>query len=128
MFCNHETSVSVKIDKKAGIGNLSCKSCGQAFQTGINCTLLRDTNRAIPCLHLLDLTQPVDVYSDWIDACDSVAKDQAAAAPAAPPSIRQRQASASGRIGLAPGEKLTAEDEGFIDDDEVDAEAEYDDE
>ena len=70
----------------------------------------------------------MDVYSDWIDACDSVAKDQAAAVPAAPPSIRQRQASASARIGLAPGEKFTAEDEGFIVDDEVDAEAEYDDE
>jgi transcription elongation factor Elf1 len=37
VFCNHETSVSVKIDKKAGVGNLSCKSCGQSFQTGINC-------------------------------------------------------------------------------------------
>ncbi|KAL8953354.1 MAG: hypothetical protein Q9222_000781 [Ikaeria aurantiellina] len=60
LFCNHEHSVTVKIDKKAGIGELSCKVCGQHFQTGINY-----------------LSAGVDVYSDWIDACDSVAKDAA---------------------------------------------------
>lgn len=27
----------VKLDKKLGLGNLSCKVCGQRFQTGINC-------------------------------------------------------------------------------------------
>ncbi|KAK3717228.1 hypothetical protein LTR37_005937 [Vermiconidia calcicola] len=112
VFCNHETSVSVKVDKKAGVGNLNCKSCGQAFQTGINY-----------------LTQPVDVYSDWIDACDAVAADQATVAtPRAPPSSRPRQPNASARTGLAPGEKYTAEDDGFIDDDDADAEAEYADE
>ncbi|KAL8707853.1 MAG: hypothetical protein Q9220_007207 [cf. Caloplaca sp. 1 TL-2023] len=46
------------MDKKAGIGDLSCKVCGQHFQTGINY-----------------LSAGVDVYSDWIDACDSVAKE-----------------------------------------------------
>ena len=29
--------MTVKMDKKAGIGDLSCKICGQNFQTGINC-------------------------------------------------------------------------------------------
>ncbi|KAL8723428.1 MAG: hypothetical protein Q9225_000259 [Loekoesia sp. 1 TL-2023] len=58
LFCNHENSVSVKMDKKAGIGELLCKVCGQQFQTGINY-----------------LSAGVDVYSDWIDACDSVAKE-----------------------------------------------------
>ncbi|KAL8687022.1 MAG: hypothetical protein Q9218_006691 [Villophora microphyllina] len=51
------------MDKKAGIGELSCKVCGQQFQTGINY-----------------LSAGVDVYSDWIDACDSVAKEAADAA------------------------------------------------
>ncbi len=37
LFCNHDKSVSVKLDKKAGTGELSCKVCGQQFQTGINC-------------------------------------------------------------------------------------------
>ncbi|KAK2734474.1 hypothetical protein FQN55_002796 [Onygenales sp. PD_40] len=60
LFCNHENCVIVKLDKKLGLGNLSCKICGQRFQTGINY-----------------LSAAVDVYSDWIDACDAVAKDTA---------------------------------------------------
>lgn len=50
----------VKLDKKLGLGDLSCKVCGQKFQTGINY-----------------LSAAVDVYSDWVDACDAVAKDTA---------------------------------------------------
>ncbi|KAJ5169114.1 Transcription elongation factor [Penicillium canariense] len=60
LFCNHENSVVVKLDKKLGLGDLSCKVCGQKFQTGINY-----------------LSAAVDVYSDWVDACDAVAKDTA---------------------------------------------------
>ncbi|ODM23586.1 hypothetical protein SI65_01175 [Aspergillus cristatus] len=60
LFCNHENSIVVKLDKKLGLGNLSCKVCGQRFQTGINY-----------------LSAAVDVYSDWVDACDAVAKDAA---------------------------------------------------
>jgi transcription elongation factor Elf1 len=37
LFCNHENSVVIKLDKKLGLGNLSCKVCGQRYQTGINC-------------------------------------------------------------------------------------------
>jgi hypothetical protein len=37
LFCNHENSVTVKIDKKAGVGALSCQICGQTFQTPVNC-------------------------------------------------------------------------------------------
>ncbi|KAL8772563.1 MAG: hypothetical protein Q9209_002224 [Squamulea sp. 1 TL-2023] len=60
LFCNHENSVSTKLDKKAGTGELSCKACGQQFQTSVNY-----------------LSSGVDVYSDWIDACDAVAKEAA---------------------------------------------------
>jgi len=60
LFCNHEKAIQVKLDKKAGVGNLHCKVCGQKFQTGINY-----------------LSAAVDVYSDWIDACEDVAKDAA---------------------------------------------------
>ncbi|KAG9786143.1 hypothetical protein KCU88_g2312, partial [Aureobasidium melanogenum] len=61
LFCNHEKSITVKMDKKAGVGNLHCKVCGQRFQTGINY-----------------LSAHVDVYSDWIDACENVAQEAAA--------------------------------------------------
>ncbi|EFX01428.1 transcription elongation factor [Grosmannia clavigera kw1407] len=57
LFCNHEKSVAVKLDKKVGIGYLECKVCGQKFQCDINY-----------------LSAPVDVYGEWVDAADSVAK------------------------------------------------------
>jgi transcription elongation factor Elf1 len=58
LFCNHEKSVTIKLDKKAGVGQLSCKVCGQSFQCGVNY-----------------LSAAVDVYSEWVDACDTVAKE-----------------------------------------------------
>ncbi|KAI5302283.1 Uracil phosphoribosyltransferase, synthesizes UMP from uracil [Ascosphaera pollenicola] len=62
LFCNHEKCVVIKLDKKLGLGNLECNICGQRFQTGVNY-----------------LSAPVDVYADWVDACESVAKNTAAA-------------------------------------------------
>lgn len=38
LFCNHEKSIAVKLNKKLGVGDLECKVCGQKFQCGINCT------------------------------------------------------------------------------------------
>jgi len=60
LFCNHEKAIIVKLDKKLGNGQLHCKVCGQHFQTGINY-----------------LSAAVDVYSDWIDACEAVARENA---------------------------------------------------
>ncbi|EPY52561.1 Elf1 family transcription elongation factor [Schizosaccharomyces cryophilus OY26] len=50
------TSVSCTLDKQSGVGNLHCKICGQSHQ----------------CI-ITALSAPIDVYSDWIDACDTVA-------------------------------------------------------
>lgn len=58
MFCNHEKSVICTIDKKNLLGELHCKICGQSFQTAIH-----------------SLSQPVDIYSDWIDACEDLAEE-----------------------------------------------------
>lgn len=63
LFCNHEKAVSCTLDKRANIGVLTCKICGQSFQAPIN-----------------SLTDAVDVYSDWVDACEAVAKEEALAA------------------------------------------------
>ncbi|KAF8416242.1 transcription elongation factor 1, partial [Terfezia claveryi] len=62
LFCNHEKSITCKLDKKASVGTLACKVCGQTFQTDINA-----------------LSAPVDVYSDWIDACDAVTRENGGA-------------------------------------------------
>ncbi|OTB05782.1 hypothetical protein M426DRAFT_319463 [Hypoxylon sp. CI-4A] len=69
LFCNHEKSVTVNMNKKLGVGELECKVCGQRFQCGINY-----------------LSAPVDVYSEWIDAADAVAKDNAGSGSASAPS------------------------------------------
>lgn len=76
---------------------------------------------------ILALSQPVDVYAEWIDACEEVAAEQSAARPppARIPQAPQQRVSGFSRAGLAPGEKLTEEDRNFIEDDEDDAEAEY---
>ncbi|CCE86949.1 Piso0_005473 [Millerozyma farinosa CBS 7064] len=58
LFCNHERSVICTLDKKNSLGELHCKVCGQSFQTAIN-----------------SLSQPVDIYSDWIDACEDLAEE-----------------------------------------------------
>ncbi|KAM0360718.1 hypothetical protein HYE67_006798 [Fusarium culmorum] len=61
LFCNHENSVSVKLDKKAGVGQLDCRVCGQKFQCAVNY-----------------LSAAVDVYGEWVDAADAVAKEDTA--------------------------------------------------
>ncbi|KAI4739350.1 Elf1-domain-containing protein [Aureobasidium sp. EXF-12298] len=111
LFCNHENSVSVKIDKKASTGELTCKVCGQTFQTVTNY-----------------LSAPIDVYSDWVDACDSVAK-QAAQSTSQPRRDTYSGTASQSRSQAASGAAAnTAADDGFIDDDELDAEADYADE
>ena len=49
LFCNHENSVTVKLDKKAGVGQLDCRICGQKFQCAVNCRLQS------PCKFLPDV-------------------------------------------------------------------------
>ncbi|KAJ2078223.1 hypothetical protein H4R24_004628 [Coemansia sp. RSA 988] len=52
-------SVSVEIDKSAGIGTLRCKVCSRTFSARIN-----------------HLEGPIDVYSEWVDACEAVNRQE----------------------------------------------------
>jgi hypothetical protein len=36
LFCHHDKSVTVKIVRKEGYGQLNCKVCGQSYQSKIN--------------------------------------------------------------------------------------------
>lgn len=74
-----------------------------------------------------DLSAAVDVYADWIDACDAVAKEAAGSTRLAPDSDRRKDFNAR---NLEPGLSAHAEndDDGFVVDDEADAEGEYADE
>ncbi|KIM30688.1 hypothetical protein M408DRAFT_328212 [Serendipita vermifera MAFF 305830] len=67
IFCHHEKSVACKIDKKELIGHLFCKICGQSFQTRANY-----------------LTEPVDIFADWIDSSEAASKLAAQRGPISP--------------------------------------------
>ncbi|KAH8261186.1 hypothetical protein KR044_004746 [Drosophila immigrans] len=54
-FCNHVRSCDVIIDKMQKSGRINCRVCKESFQTTI-----------------ISLSEPVDVYNDWIDACEVV--------------------------------------------------------
>ncbi|KAI0725123.1 Elf1-domain-containing protein [Fomitopsis betulina] len=58
LFCHHDKSVTVRLDRKEGIAQLFCKVCDQRYQSKVN-----------------HLTEPIDIYSEWIDAADSAEKD-----------------------------------------------------
>ncbi|KAH9001248.1 Elf1-domain-containing protein [Lactarius akahatsu] len=82
LFCHHDQSVTVKLDRKEGVAQLVCKVCGQSFQSKVN-----------------HLTEPIDIYSEWLDAADYAAKEEerralrrpvassSRARPTGPPSI-----------------------------------------
>lgn len=50
LFCNHEEAVVCQLDFNAMTGDLACRICDAKYQTSIN-----------------NLTEPIDVFSDWID-------------------------------------------------------------
>ncbi|XXH00251.1 ribosomal 40S subunit protein S1B [Hypoxylon texense] len=103
LFCNHERSVTVRMEKKSGVGILECKVCGQKFQCGINY-----------------LSAPVDVYSEWIDAADAVAQDKGPGGDDAPTSS-YRQAPRNPEASRYDDEDdHHYEGEGIVGDDEED--------
>jgi len=89
LFCNHEHAVYVTLDKKESYtGNLECKVCGQRFQCAINY-----------------LSAEVDVYSEWVDAADTLAQEAAQNASAS----TQRSLANSGTL-RKPNAVNSAED------------------
>jgi len=99
LFCNHEKAIQVKLDKKAGIGDLYCKVCGQKFQSSINY-----------------LSAAVDVYSEWIDACESVAQDAVAQEKEATADDRDFSSYATERARAAAAGASEEEDGGYDED------------
>ncbi|KAI9841914.1 MAG: hypothetical protein M1837_000300 [Sclerophora amabilis] len=101
LFCNHEKSIIVKLDKKSGVGQLSCKVCGQSFQTGINY-----------------LSAAVDVFSDWVDACEFLAKKSDQDAMESPSFSSHRNVNRGAPVSSQVMDTgLNQRDDGFLDDD-----------
>ncbi|KAF5315858.1 hypothetical protein D9611_004709 [Ephemerocybe angulata] len=59
LFCHHDKSVTVRMDRKEGVAQLFCKVCDQRYQSKVN-----------------HLTEPVDIYSEWIDAADAAQREE----------------------------------------------------
>ncbi|KAL7186254.1 hypothetical protein ACSBR2_028075 [Camellia fascicularis] len=54
-FCNHGSSVECHIDMKNLIGEATCGICQESFSMTVTA-----------------LTEPIDIYSEWIDECERV--------------------------------------------------------
>ncbi|KAH8034867.1 hypothetical protein HPB51_003154 [Rhipicephalus microplus] len=65
-FCNHERSCEVKMDRQRNTGRITCRVCLEDFQTAINLAIVLNWDPTPT-----DLSEAIDVYSDWIDACES---------------------------------------------------------
>ncbi|WVQ98880.1 hypothetical protein IAU59_006011 [Kwoniella sp. CBS 9459] len=103
LFCNHEKAVSVKLDKATMFGHLNCKICGQRFTTPIN-----------------NLAVAVDVYCDWVDACEEVRAKQ-------PPKQRAPRGPSPRAHGQAGGASFDPDGGPHPEDEDRDAEGEVDD-
>lgn len=58
LFCNHDKSVTCNLDIKTKVGELSCSVCDATYKT-----------------HIHDLSEPIDVFTEWLDeTADAQAK------------------------------------------------------
>ena len=62
LYCGHDNCVECKLDLSKGVGDLNCRVCGANFQMRINY-----------------LTEPVDVFCEWLDAHEAEAAGGGAA-------------------------------------------------
>lgn len=56
-FCNNKRVIEVKISKKDFKAQINCRICKCNYNTKAN-----------------GLTEPIDVYSEWIDECEKINK------------------------------------------------------
>ncbi|KAF8077928.1 hypothetical protein FPV67DRAFT_1557360 [Lyophyllum atratum] len=61
LFCHHDKSVTVRLDRKEGVAHLVCRVCDQRYQSKMN-----------------HLTEAIDIYSEWIDAADAAQREEQA--------------------------------------------------
>ncbi|KAK8221099.1 hypothetical protein HDK77DRAFT_205594 [Phyllosticta capitalensis] len=106
LFCNHEKSVTIQMDKKGNIGNLQCKVCGVNFQQPIT-----------------SISQPIDVYYEWVDACDAVAQEEKD--DRADLALQNKRYREIDTMTSRDRTAATRTRDDFIDDDEADGEADY---
>ena len=80
LFCHHDKSVTVRLDRKEGVAYLACRVCDQRYQSKVN-REFSNISLARDGLKFVDLTEPIDIYSEWIDAADAAQSAQAPRRP-----------------------------------------------
>ncbi len=74
-FCNHEKSCEVKMEKARNTGRIQCNVCLEDFQvrrgkkSQLGERLARNSFVAQASINFL--SEPIDVYNEWIDACEA---------------------------------------------------------
>lgn len=63
LFLHTDDTVECKMDHKKGLGTLNCRLCAAQYQ--------------MPIHHL---TEPIDVFSEWLDDCEAAQRGDAPAA------------------------------------------------
>ncbi|KAI9887764.1 MAG: hypothetical protein M1823_000405 [Watsoniomyces obsoletus] len=81
------------MDKKFALATLECNVCGQNWQTSINY-----------------LSEPVDVYAEWVDASEALKKDSNPPALALPAPRPARE------TGQQPPARIRSADDADLDD------------
>mmetsp|Transcript_23236 Transcript_23236/g.30094 ORF Transcript_23236/g.30094 Transcript_23236/m.30094 type:complete len:111 (-) Transcript_23236:1300-1632(-) len=56
-FCSHEGSVEARLDYDSEVGSLECRVCNATYSCSINY-----------------LSEPIDIFSEWIDQCEAEAE------------------------------------------------------
>ena len=95
LFCHHDNSVNVRVDRKEGVALLVCKTCDQRYQSKVNrksSLALVYSNAPLILYITADLTEPIDIYSEWIDAADAAQNEPPPRRPTASSSRAQRAA------------------------------------
>lgn len=113
-------------------GDLVCKNCDQRYQARIDSLPLFNT-KTVTGTNIVGLSVEIDVWYQWDDACNHVAQEAAAsrletrpATAYTPTTIGRNKTSTA----LDDGEREDVgpdryEDDGFIERDDEDAEADY---
>lgn len=75
-FCNHESSCDVKFDRKRQRAQIVCRICSETYETDVNCKPFSFSSHIWFNGSHLDLSEAIDVYNAWIDACEEANKNQ----------------------------------------------------
>ncbi len=62
-------------DRKANVGTIECRMCQESYSTSIHCKLIIYKSWFKYFFLWIDLSEAVDVYNSWIDACEEQNRD-----------------------------------------------------